>query len=109
MDNFNNNSQSNNQSLEDEINSNAFNGSMQRILQDNIGAYVIIEFLIGTNNLIYREGRLYEVGISYVVLYDEKNDQYTICDLYAIKFVTYVSQGRRPSRPTMARTTNNRR
>ncbi len=103
MDNYNNN-QSSNQALTDEINSVAFNGSMQRILQDNIGAYVIIEFLIGTNNLVYREGRLYEVGISYVVLYDEKNDQYTICDLYAIKFVTYVSQGRRPSRPVMART-----
>lgn len=100
----------NNGSATDEINSQAFNGSMQRILQDNIGAYVIIEFLIGTNNLVYREGRLYEVGISYVVLYDEKNDQYTICDLYAIKFVTYVNQGRRPSRPTMARTTpSNRR
>lgn len=105
MDNFNNKS---NQALEDEINSQAFNGSMQRILQDNIGAYVIIEFLIGTNNLVYREGRLYEVGISYVVLYDEKNDQYTICDLYAIKFVTYVSQGRRPSRPTIARPTGRR-
>lgn len=106
MDNY--NPQNNNQALEDEINSNAFNGSMQRILQDNIGAYVIIEFLIGTSNLTYREGRLYEVGISYVVLYDEKNDQYTICDLYSIKFVTYVSQGRRPSRPTMARPTNRR-
>ncbi len=101
MDNY--NTTQNNQALEDEINSTAFNGSMQRILQDNIGAYVIIEFLIGTNNLNYREGRLYEVGISYVVLYDEKNDQYTICDLYSIKFVTYVSQGRRPSRPTMSR------
>ncbi len=107
MENF-NNTQNGNQALEDEINSNAFNGTMQRILQENIGAYVIIEFLIGSNNLTYREGRLYEVGISYVVLYDEKNEQYTICDLYAIKFVTYVSQGRRPSRPTMARPNNRR-
>lgn len=98
----------NNSSASAEINSEAFNGSMQRILQDNIGAYVIIEFLIGTNNLVYREGRLYEVGISYVVLHDEKNDQYTICDLYSIKFVTYVNQGRLPTRPTMARANTRR-
>ena len=69
---------------------------------------MIIEFLIGTNNLVYREGRLYEVGISYVVLYDDKNDQYIICDLYAIKFVTYVNQGRRPTRTAMARTNTRR-
>ncbi len=97
-----------NSALTDEINSQAFNGSMQRILQDNIGAYVIIEFLIGSNNLVTREGRLYEVGISYVVLYDERNDQYMICDLYAIKFVTYVNQGRRPTRTAMSRNTTRR-
>ena len=100
---------SSNTALTDEINSQAFNGSMQRILQDNIGAYVIIEFLIGSNNLVSREGRLYEVGISYVVLYDERNDQYMICDLYAIKFVTYVNQDRRPTRTTNAMSRNNRR
>ena len=92
-----------NQSLSNTINSQQYIGSMQSVLLNNLGAYVIVDFLIGSNNLITREGILYSVGISYLVLFEEKNDQYTICDLYAVKFVTYVSPQNRPVRPTMNR------
>ena len=66
----------------------AYQGSIQQILRDNIGEYMDVEFLIGTNGLTTRSGQLTNVGVSYIVLYDRSKDRYTICDLYSIKFVT---------------------
>ncbi len=86
---LNENIQRNPSSAAEELDGTAFNGSMQRILSSQIGQYVVIEFLIGTQNIVYREGFLYSVGISYLILYDSQTEQYTICDLYAIKFVTF--------------------
>lgn len=83
------NQQGNPSGASEEIDSSSFNGSMQRILSSQIGQYVVVEFLIGTQNIVYREGFLYSVGISYIILYDNQTEQYTICDLYAIKFVTF--------------------
>ena len=67
----------------------AFQGSMQQLLQDNVGNYVTVTFLIGTVTQVNRSGLLYAVGTSYVVLYDDANQQYDVGDLYAIKFVTF--------------------
>ena len=50
-------------------------GSMQAILAQNIGEYVVIEFLIGTENIVRKQGMLYFVGRSFVTLYDEKREQ----------------------------------
>ena len=36
-------------------------GSFSSVLRENMGAYVVIEFLIGTQNLISKEGLLYNV------------------------------------------------
>ena len=74
----------------------AFRGSMQQLLQDNVGNYVTITFLIGTVTQVNRSGLLYAVGTSYVVLYDDANQQYDVGDLYAIKFVTFYLPGHRP-------------
>ena len=79
----------------------AFQGSLQQLLQDNIGAFVTIEFLIGTSSMVTRQGLLYAVGTSYVVLYDDVSQQYTVCDLFAIKFVTFYLPGYRPGQVTM--------
>lgn len=57
-------------------------------LTTQIGKYMKIEFLIGTNMLIDREGVLTEVGISYVVLRESGTQNTVMCDIYAIKFVT---------------------
>ena len=46
-------------------------GSMQYILAENIGQFVVIEFLIGTEQIVRKQGMLYHVGRSYVTLYDE--------------------------------------
>ena len=65
----------------------AYSGSMQEILRDNIGKYVEIEFLIGTTSLQTRSGILYAVGTSYVVI--NQLPEKMVCDIYAIKFVTF--------------------
>lgn len=72
-------------------------GSIQGVLSDNIGYYVVIQFLIGTNTLVAREGVLYAVGINYVTLYDPLADNYTVCDMYSIKFVTFYDSRTRPA------------
>lgn len=66
----------------------AYQGSIQQILRDNIGQFVDVEFLIGSGSLVTRSGRLNNVGVSYIVLYEVAQDRYMICDLYSIKFVT---------------------
>lgn len=66
----------------------AYQGSIQQIMRDNIGEYMDVEFLIGTNGLTTRSGQLRAVGVSYIVLYDRAKDRYMICDLYSVKFVT---------------------
>ncbi|WZL75048.1 hypothetical protein QBE52_12520 [Clostridiaceae bacterium 35-E11] len=59
----------------------------QGYLRTQIGRYVKIEFLIGTNMLIDREGTLVDVGISYVIIREPETDDLVLCDIYAIKFV----------------------
>lgn len=61
----------------------------QGYLKSQIGARVKIEFLIGTNMLIDREGTLTEVGISYVIIREVETDDLLLCDIYSIKFVRF--------------------
>lgn len=74
----------------EDFNTEALQGSMQQILSENLGKYVVCEFLIGTQNLVQRQGYLYSVGISFIVLNDVLNDEYIVCDIFAIKFVTFL-------------------
>lgn len=69
----------------------AYSGSMQEILRDNIGKFVDIEFLIGSTSLQTRSGILYAVGTSYVVI--DQLPEKMVCDIYAIKFVTFRNPG----------------
>ncbi len=71
-------------------------GSMQNILAQNVGEYVVIEFLIGTERMMRKEGILYFVGRSYVTLYDDMQRDYIVCDLFSIKFVYFYYPGVRP-------------
>lgn len=61
----------------------------QGYLRTKIGARVKIEFLIGTNMLIDREGTLTQVGISYVIIREIDTDDDLLCDIYSIKFVRF--------------------
>lgn len=62
-------------------------GYIQEYLARNIGRYVKIEFLIGTNMLVDREGVIREVGTNYVVIQEPETDDLLMADLYAVKFV----------------------
>lgn len=73
-------------------------GSIQKILSDNIGEYVVIEFLIGTERMQRKQGILFFVGTSYVTLYDDDNENFIICDIFSIKFVYFYYPNRRPNR-----------
>ena len=67
----------------------AYQGSLQQILTDNVGEYVTIEFLIGVSEIVTRSGVIYSVGINYIVLFNEEKNNYEVCDLYSIEFVTF--------------------
>ena len=79
-----------------DFNTVSFQGSMQQVLQENIGNYVIVEFLIGTNSLISRQGILYNVSTQFLVLYDEIESRYVVCDIFSVKFVTFLLPGYKP-------------
>lgn len=68
----------------------SFQGSIQQVLQENVGKYVIVEFLIGTYGLTSRQGLLYYVGSQFLVLYDEFESRFVVCDIFSVKFVTFL-------------------
>ena len=78
------------QQTPNEMSSAAYNGSMQQILQENAGNYVICEFLVGTQEMERKEGILYSVGVSFLVLYGVYSHEYIVCDFYSLKFVTFL-------------------
>ena len=81
---------------EENFNTMTFQGSIQQVLSENIGSYVIIDFFMGTSVLETRQGILYSVASQYVVLYDEINKHYVVCDIFSIKFVTFLLPNYRP-------------
>ena len=56
-------------------------------LRTQIGRRVRIEFLIGTNMYIDKEGILLGVGVNYVLINETDTDDITVCDFYNIRFV----------------------
>lgn len=60
---------------------------LQGYLKTMIGQYVKVEFILGTNMLIDREGVLMEVGVDHIVIQEPETDDLVVADLYSIKFV----------------------
>ena len=81
---------------EQDFNTPAMAGSMQQFLNDNLGEYVVIEFLIGTQTMTQKAGILYAVGTSVVTLYEEVSQTFITCDIFSVKFVTFFLPGHRP-------------
>ena len=81
-----------------------FQGSMQQVLQENVGKYVIVEFLIGTNGLTSRQGLLYYVGTQFLVLLDEFESRFIVCDIFSVKFVTFLEGRSASTYPTLDQT-----
>ena len=71
-------------------------GSMQEALADNLGLYAVCEFVVGTQSMESKEGIIYSVGRSFVVLYDERQQTFVLCDIFSIKFATLYLPGHRP-------------
>jgi hypothetical protein len=72
--------------------------TIQEIISLSVGNYVVVEFLVGTQNIVRKEGVLTAVGVSWLVLYDESTGTSVVCDMYSVKFVTYFDPGVRPTR-----------
>ena len=83
---------------EENFNTDTMRGSMQQILSDNLGSYVMCEFLVGTQAMTRKEGILYSVGRSYLTLYEETSQTFVVCDIFSVKFVTFYLPGQRPGR-----------
>lgn len=71
-------------------------GSMQAILSQNSGNFVVIEFLIGTGEIVRKQGMIYLVGRSFITLYDEPANNFIICDIFSVKFVYFYMPNERP-------------
>lgn len=87
-----------------DFNTISFQGSMQQVLSENVGKYVIVEFLIGTGSLTSRQGMLYYVGSQFLVLYDEFESRFVVCDIFAVKFVTFLEGRSASTYPTLDQT-----
>lgn len=61
----------------------------QGFLQTQIGRHVKVEFLLGTNMLVDREGDLVKVGTDYIIIQETDTDDYLLCDIYSIKFIKF--------------------
>ncbi len=72
-------------------------GGMQQILSQNLGQYVICEFMTGNDTKETRAGILYYVGASYLVLFDDADQNYLLCDTYPLRFVTFTTPEQRPA------------
>ena len=71
-------------------------GSIQYILSKNIGEYVVVEFLVGTQEIVRKQGVLFYVGTSFITLYDDLNNNFIVCDVFSVKFVYFYLPGQRP-------------
>ena len=69
-----------------DFNTEEMRGSMQLILADNIGEFVVIEFLIGTEQMMRKQDILYFVGTSYVTLYDDMANNFIVCEVCVFLF-----------------------
>ena len=87
-----------------DFNTMSFQGSMQQVLQENVGKYVIVEFLIGTGSLTSRQGMLYYVGTQFLVLYDEFESRFVVCDIFSVKFVTFLESRSATTYPSLDQT-----
>lgn len=82
---------------EENFNSPGLQGSMQQILSENLGKFVIADFLVGVSTMVRRVGVLYSVGRGYMTLYLSQYQAFEVCDVFSLKFVTFFQPGSEPS------------
>lgn len=82
---------------QEDFDTTAMQGSMQQLLSENLGKYVIADFLVGVSNIVRRVGVLYSVGRGFVVLYLDEYKAFEVCDIFSLKFVTFFPPGQEPT------------
>lgn len=65
-------------------------GYIPGFLASNIGKSVRAEFIVGSNQYVDKTGILSAVGINYFVLQDVNSRTFIMCDLYSVRFVTFL-------------------
>jgi hypothetical protein len=75
----------------------ALQGTMQQLLSENLGKFVIADFLVGVSTLVRRVGVLYSVGRGFVVLYLDDYKAFEVCDFFSLKFITFFPPGSEPA------------
>ena len=68
---------------------------MRGMLSREIGAYIAATFLMGNGELVRWEGRLYEVGNNYIVIYQQEVGRYVLGDSNSLRFVEFSESGNR--------------
>ena len=76
----------------EDFNENPYIGSIQQVLFMNKCEAVICEYLIGSSNLVTKSGVLFAVADKYFVLFHPNNNTYTVCDIYSVKFITFINR-----------------
>ena len=72
-----------------------FQGSLRGMRSREIGAYIAATFLMGNGELVRWEGRLYEVGNNYIVIYQQEAGRYVVGDINSLRFVEFSESGNR--------------
>lgn len=81
-----------------EVSDSSFTGTLQQLLQQNAGYYVVCEFYFGSRDFVRKEGYLYTVGGDFLVIREVGENRYVVCDFYSLRFVTFFEPGREPAR-----------
>lgn len=84
-------------------------GTTPDILNRIKGEYCICEFVIGSDTLITKSGIMYNVGLSYFTLFNITNNEYIVCDIYAVKFITVPRSNTVSQRNIVSNQRRNRR
>ncbi len=84
-------------------------GTTPDILNRIKGEYCICEFIIGSDTLITKSGIMYNVGLSYFTLFNITNNEYIVCDIYAVKFITVPRSNTISQRNIVSNQKRNRR
>ena len=70
-------------------NAEAYQASLRSLLDRNVGYFVVVTSLMGTQQSVTWQGVLHTVGSDYIVLYQPDYERYISCDFYSIKFVQF--------------------
>lgn len=66
-----------------------FIGSFQQLLSLHKGEPVIVDLLVGVNNVVTKSGILFDVGEKYLVLHNTSSNSFITIDFYTLKIATF--------------------